>query len=251
MTNLNDGIPTFDEYKERKGKETRIKPGEIFFVTVANLEAPYIEDCNGEYSSEISTYRIPQTEDKRDFLICVKYLGNGLFEELVTNEVLQISFDSPSLYFGSNPNENLSKNDHCIERKLSDFPQQVPMYSYLNYEDYIYNREYKTPLSRFEYFQHLQNIISENEQHPICLSNCRVYYSSSSDNAKKHYLKHSKEEITEFLKEIKKISIIASKKVNEEIARSMESLKTIPEEDLNIAYLDNELYDFERKGRTK
>ena len=227
-----------------------IKEGQILFANIDCLRGLKIDRWESEYSDkkfDVITYgdypyiKSEYIQNERDKIyIVIKYLGNGIFEEMTTGEKIRAGV-----------------NTFIMERQDgSKYSLKIPNVGAvtleLNYEDYLT----EWPLSdshnyKYEFLQKLEKIKEENIEIPI-LINDDFHCLEVNDVSKKLYLRHSDDERVFIISEIKKKALIDNAKVNEKISASIERANTdVTGDELNMAYLDNQLYDFEHSGKAK
>ncbi len=186
----------------------------------------------------VQNYTNPYIKNDDDImLVALKYIGNSTFEEMSTGEKIRVGKKGIII----NNQNNGTASYHSI-------PDAEYTYLHLNYEDYILKNSGKEYLSKYEYIQKLQNIMKKNIEYPLILASS-YYCEEISEKSKQIYLLHTDEERKVVIRERKKLALLDSKEVNERIANSIEKLKTMISENVNMAYLENQLYDFEHKER--
>ena len=238
-------------------KIEKIKVGEVFFTNLSNLGAAEIwqdnesnkgmtvEKISHEYGENMGPY-VEKFEKEQDFLIVVKYLGNRIFEEMTTGEKLMcisnpLAFSVPS-----------SVDDQLAYRVLTDFdaPNIIPEDTILGYENYTVANLSKTTLSKIEYYQLLKNLMKLHATYPLSLHSGNSFF-DINEETKKLYLRNSDESRKEIIKEAKKLALMDAKKVNEKISTTLKDMQTLSKEELDMACLDNQLYDFKKRVRSK
>ncbi len=244
-----------EEIKNNDKNET-LEIGKIFFANIQALKGigilalyddsllecyaddPNTVDTITAGGNNVKNYTNPYIKNDDDImLVALKYIGNSTFEEMSTGEKIRVGEKGLFIY-----NQN-----NGITSYLS-IPGAEYTYLKLNYEDYIVKKTGKKHLSKYEYIQRLQNMMKKNVEYPLILSstyNCEEI----SEKSKQIYLLHTDEERKAVIRERKKLALLDSKEVNERIASSIEKLKTMISEDVNMAYLENQLYDFKHNGR--
>ena len=233
---------------ERKSKQMEI--GQIFFADIMALEGIGIFDLDADYAQQDTVdtitcggdnchnYVNPYIKNEDDImLVALKYIGNSLFEEMSTGEKIRVG-ERGITFIG----QDGTHSSYSI-------PGAEYTYVQLDYEDYIVENPNIEHISKYEYLQLLQNIMEKNIEYPLILA-AYYYCQEISEESKQIYLLHSDEERKNVIQELKKLALLDSKEANERIANSIEKLKTLTSEDVDMAYLDNQLYDFEHKGRT-
>lgn len=239
-----------EEIKNNDKNET-LEIGKIFFANIQALEGIEIRAEYANYAEQdtvdtitsggnnVRNYTNPYRKNADDImLVALKYIGNSIFEEMSTGEKIRvgprgITFDS---------------QNKDIRSSYLSIPDAEYTYLQLNYEDYIVENPGKEHFSKYEYIQRLQNMMKENIKYPLILSSI-CYCKEISEKSKQIYLLHTDEERKVVIRERKKLALLDSKEVNERIASSIEKSKTMISEDINMAYLENQLYDFKHKVR--
>lgn len=238
-----------EETKNNDKNET-MEIGKIFFaniqaikgVEISALYAAYAEqdtvDMITSGGNNVQNYTNPYIKNVDDImLVALKYIGNSTFEEMSTGEKIRVGNKGIII---NTPNNGTTS--------YLSIPGDEYTYLHLNYEDYIAKNSGKEHLSKYEYIQRLQNMMKKNIEYPLTL-NPLFYCEEISEKSKQIYLLHTDEERKVVIRERKKLALLDSKEVNERIASSIEKLKTMISEDVNMAYLENQLYDFEHNGR--
>lgn len=245
---------------DKKNKKfEKIKVGEVFFSNFSNLSAVetwkdnepskvgwQLERISYQYGENMGPY-VGMIEIKQDFLIAVKYLGNGIFEEMTTGEKL-INGRNPLAFSVSG-----SRTNQFEHRELPDFDVPKNIISediVLDYEDYTVANLNKTTLSKIEYYQLLENLMKLHATYPLYLQSGNGFF-DINEETKKLYLRNSDESRKEIIKEAKKLALMDAKKVNEKISTTLKNMQTLSKEELDMACLDNQLYDFKKRVRSK
>ena len=71
------------------------------------------------------------------------------------------------------------------------------------------------------------------------------------DISKAEYLKHSNEEKIALIKEMKAEALSSQEETIKDIETTIQKYSRITPETLDMAYLENEIYDFEKQGKTR
>lgn len=231
-------------------KNKTVEIGKIFFANIQALEGIEIRSLYAAYAEQdtvdmitsggdnVQNYTNPYIKNADDImLVALKYIGNSTFEEMSTGEKIRVG---KKVIIINNQNNGTTS--------YLSIPDAEYTYLHLNYEDYIVKNSGKEHLYKYEYIQRLQNMMKKNIEYPLILSS--LYYCEEiSEKSKQIYLLHTDEERKVVIRERKKLALLDSKEVNERIASSIEKLKTMISEDVNMAYLENQLYDFKHKVR--
>ena len=240
-----------------KPMDEEVKIGEIYFTDVMYLcgvclensftydEYDYDDFDTISWRKDLSVEKYCKSSTSTT-LLAIKYLGNGIFEEMTTGEKIMAS----CTYLGNTKLPDITLKNQVI----------------LNYKDYL-NFCYtnvdasvedssdlygnKENLGKFEYSLLLQSCIERIAECPLILSSDCSFFKIDDENAKKVYLLNSNEERKTIIEEVKKMSLSNSKEVIEKIASTIESMKTISSREIEIAYLDNQLFDFKNKTKQK
>ena len=237
--------------KDNLAEVQSINVGDVLFVRLCDINCFSLEKEGEETWLTYDYY--PQGEELKtpineNMLVAVKYLDNGIFEEMLTGE----KFISGGYYD--------QKNDVYVNGE--NVPEVENYYSPVEYE--VYEREmysdsdlatYKSYITNCEEFKN----ISKN--HPLL-----VIYDQSldsdidgfahlieiNDQSKEEYIKYSDEQRKEVIKNLKHIAEQhykeACARIDSEISKTKEQYFKEAEE---IAYLDKNLYDFEQKKPTR
>lgn len=235
---------------ENLEQKNQIEVGQIFFADIRNLAGAlvlktglYVKDgivdtITWGYGDNVQ--KVVDRYYRPNILLAVKYLGNGIFQEMTTGE--KIITSKKTLVFEE------TESSPIVEKKLSDIDSDSLVI--FNYEDYLIEHKGETVLSKIEYVQLLQNCMKRISETPLALS-CGFRFREIDDTSKKIYLAYSDEERKSIIAEVKKMALLDAEEVNTRIANVIEKMKTISSEEVDMAYLDNQLFDFERKERTR
>lgn len=238
-----------------------LKQGEIFFAPINALSSVGILDLEiDNFNSSIDydksiqvlsrcvdgeTYNyLEKLDNKLDMLIALKYLGNGIFEEMLTGEKIINVHDTVTF----------KTNDGFEVLHLSDYDVSSNKDLIVNYEDYVCVEQERV-LSKLEYSTLLQEFMQKSFDYPLSYvgNDCMNYY--VVENSKKRYLEYSDEDRKKVMTELKNKALLDTKNTNEKVVEAIEKMKDtdmiLNDDILNMAYLDNQLYDFENKGRSK
>ena len=167
------------------------------------------------------------------FFIDAKNLGNGIIQEMTTGEFFMLE----GTILKVEDKEIVDFADHY--RPFVD-----PNVAFLNYKD----------ISKL--FNELRSYKDVINKYPItyCGNNGGIYY--VNDSTKKAYLCNSNDERKQMILSLKKRVLDTISKLNDILDSSMAKTIDIIESQMNdynleVAYLENDLYDFEKKGRIK
>jgi len=251
MENLTNRIPTYEEYLDMQKKEQMIQPGDVLFTNINNISMIEIVELDSDQDENMKIETImtgggvgrPINEALDPMLIAIKYLGNGIFEEIVTKEKIY------TMYYGLYLKHSFHLGDPDDAKHFIDIKPKRSQFE-LDYEDYKKECELvgEKPCSKYEYYKILQEIMERNVDCPLMLSEWECY--SVNDTTKQQYLKYSNDERKAIIDKLKKNALQSAKTVNERITESMVKLENVTDEEVEMANLDNQLFDFER-GRTK
>ena len=206
-----------------------IKIGEVFFIDAQNLRTWGINSsCTYEVFGCCNS-----AFDIKQMLLAVKYLGNGIIQEMTTGEFFMLE----GTILKVEDKEIVDFADHY--RPFVD-----PNVAFLNYKD----------ISKL--FNELRSYKDVINKYPItyCGNNGGIYY--VNDSTKKAYLCNSNDERKQMILSLKKQALDTISKLNDILDSSMAKTIDIIESQMNdynleVAYLENDLYDFEKNGRIK
>lgn len=165
------------------------------------------------------------------FPIAVRYLGNGYFEEIITGERI-VSY-------------NRVASTQLVDGGYYGINNEIDAFEDLWYNDYqiAWNFDYNKCLENYNFFE---DLINNNIKCPLILEYFNVNL-KLDDKQVLDYQSRFVELRREFITELKKDASIKAITAKENFQTLMASMK----ENLDMAYLENQLFDFERKGRTK
>lgn len=213
--------------------EIIIKKDGIYFLESVAFSCFAIDSINNEYECIDYECGYVKNEDASNIMYVVKYLGNGVFEEMLTGKKIIGYGDSGVTY----------------EDKGSD---DVSKYCVLNYEDYIkFNSSFSDKeITIIDYIVDLKKIQKTIDRYPLTFCETDFLHEFTDEN-KKEYLKFNDEERVNQLISMYNIAQEESKKISSVIDEKIKKISVITPELLEEAYFDNQVYDFTRKGRTK
>ncbi len=245
----------------------KIKIGDIFFTKARAIdcwqtgmnncgcldEFLQVTDYYGFFHSSI----IDSLEDSGEldditepFLFAVKYLGNSVYEEMTTGEKMICSGgnvrheDDPK--FGNvivdNANIMVLYEEYVSETELEKNDDLDPDNFKITPE--MYEKHKNEYLNSVNYFKRLSS------EYPLTFENADMYY--VDDESKQEYLKNSNELRRKIIKRMKEIAINERQEIYKMLDEEVKKISpdTLTSEDLEMAYLENDLYDFE-KGKSK
>lgn len=202
--------------------------GQIFMIN-ANSICKWTKkmENNGYYYYE---YDVIDSEQS-DVYFVVKYIGNGYIQEMLTGETMLLGriFNYKC---EDKPNELVTANE-CTN-VLSRF------------EDYKNNLFGKSTFAEYIYKLELYKKLATKSP-LICDANMGYSMFKINDASKTVYLKYSNEKRITLIKKLKENALLSS----EEVVEDIDKYNSISNEILDMAYLENEIYDFEHKERTK
>lgn len=201
--------------------------GQIFMINANSICKWTKKMENGYYYYE---YDVIDSEQS-DVYFVVKYIGNGYIQEMLTGETMLLG-RIPNYKCEDKPNELVAANE-CTN-VLSRF------------EDYKGKSTFAEYIYKLELYKKLAT-----KSPLICDVNMGYSMFKINDASKTVYLKYSNEKRIALIKRLKGIALLSSEEVVEDIDKAMKSYNSISNEILDMAYLENEIYDFEHKERTK
>ena len=240
-----------DKFKSKfkvKGKEynltykDEIELGDIFCINLNDLAAwgaswddstiDMVHNKNRYYKEEDSFFADNPLCPNINMLAIVKYIGNGVIEEMLTHE--QIMLES-----GTDLSDEARKK--CAD---TDFSNNY--FVYRNWKTYEHIGENVSFSEWTNNLLSIKNLINEKllTKSPLCFANEQGFY-EIDDEAKRAYLEYSKEEIIAKITELKEKALILGERALEQID---EAYRYNSSQDMDVAYLDNEIYDFEHKS---
>ena len=249
----------YDRYIDRnKDKDYTLKDytlkvineGDVFFAPLEQIQSwqyYFTDDTGRKYDTDnkkrtniilgtIEPKNLEQNDNNRlkETLFAFKYLGNNMVEEMTSGQKM---FVNQNKYFL--PTKSV---DEPTRLELKDNPNSIYFYDKIP-EKYLQRARLS---NTFENFRRFESITRET---PLVFKGNRLLI--ANDSTKNEYLKTSNDDRKKI---IARIMAEASKNMNE-VNKMLNKYKDIsyhiPEEELNVAYLDNELYDFENRGKTK
>ena len=211
--------------------DNKLAIGQIFMINANSICKWTKKTKNGYYYNEYDVIDSKQS----DVYFVVKYIGNGYIQEMLTGETMLLR-GIHNFECEDKPNELVAVNE-CTN-VLSSF------------EDYKNNLFEKSTIAEYIYKLELYKKLATKSP-LICDANIGHSMFKINDASKTVYLKYSNEKRIALIKRLKGIALLSSEEVVEDIDKAMKSYNSISNEILDMAYLENEIYDFEHKERTK
>lgn len=208
--------------------------GDVVFMSIANLSKwNAIRSRDNTVAIDGMTQCDCLSDNNlEDFLIAVKYLGNGIFEEMTTHEKLI------SVGYG-NKLEDLEYED------ANDY---IPFTSDYHIDFETMNGGKEIPAAKIA--EILEKTKSNVENYPLSLftDDTPIYY--VTDDSKKVYLRHDDKERQKMILEAKKEALSCTKGTLEVISQAEKSILEVTPEVLDMADLENRLFDFQDTKKT-
>lgn len=274
-----------DFYEEEDSKQyeemQEVHINDVFFVRAIDFYKLGIHPM-GFFGTIPNDYNKEEANNKyNDFLFAVKYIGDGIFIEMSTGMKLALHSASASeIKIDGDPDEMFNFyfwedfDEYTYKKVIDSFERDRELTQKQYDEDgkRKSNFNFWDEITETEKEKLFNNYIIDCEKYkkiptvaPI-LGLFLQYKEDSgytqvikiNDYSKKKYLEHTDEErmdlLNEFIKESKNSFKEACDKIDEKVNELSEILSkrvdTPTSEDLNMAYLENELYDFQ-KGRSR
>lgn len=191
-------------------------------------------------------------DSKDNLLLAVKYIGNGVFEELVTGE--KISCAEHEVYFKEGYD---GTGKIVMEKEIKDCPYSA--WTPLTYEDFKYEGDFKTGIaSLYDYPTIVKADLDYAVTYPLSFDT-GIFI---NEDSKKQYLRHTDEERKEIISKMKEIAKEDADKLKMEVTEIIPTLEgkneiietTVNNEttiDTDLTSLNNQLHDFKTSQRTK
>lgn len=250
-----------------------IKVNDVIFVRAVDFRSLGIEPM-GDF---FGTTPVLETEEEvkkyNDFLFAIKYIGNGMFTEMTTGKELALC-DTSDLKIDGKYNESFN-HEFAIE-----FDEYENQDGFLDKDrrKKVYQEEDDDPnyffnlLTETEKEVFFNKYIADSEKYKNISTSSPLLgllildvnmdgYTEAikiNDESKKKYLEHTDEERKALLEVFRKRAEDSYKEACDKIDEKVNELSEIlskrvdtpTSEDLDMAYLENELYDFQ-KGRSR
>ena len=188
------------------------------------------KDDYEEYCIMYGTQSCGNFSSEEPMLIAVKYIGNGVFEEMLTREKLLA--EGYDIQYEDNPR----------------FTGQSIAIGYVNakegrmLEEEVYKNIYKIEIAKE---------VSKN--YSMVLYDGEGFY-EVNEESKNGYLKFSDDQKRMVFRKLKEEALEKAKKFVQDLDESLKGIdlsKVQDKQSLDIAYLDNQLFDFENKERRR
>ena len=216
-----------------------VKIGDIFFVNSKDLSSYVFYESEAEAYGYIGQ-GVEINKLNSSLKLAIKYIGDGVFEEMVTHQKILSPCDVliyPEKYkpFKNTvmPREDLKgPRTHFYDNKRQSFIREI---------------DYKISNDINDFLKNTEELKQLMVKYPITLSNSTVMY-LPSDEEKKKYLQSTDDErrdaIMNKLELAKKDVADAIKVIDHQISLASDLTK----EKLDMAYLENQLYDFQKEN---
>ena len=170
---------------------------------------------------------------KQKPMIAVKYLGNGLFKEMVTGtKIGSLNLKVETQKYGS--------EEHLEDCKFDEFGKIVSYEKYLKSD----GRQNDTEELRNRFIEHLEKLINKISESPLFFNfGTILVYDIDNEKNEFDYLSHE-DEITKFFKKAEKIALKEAKKTINLLQKEIELTRTVSNKRLRLAHLENRLRDF-------
>ena len=227
-----DSDEIFDRIEEKKEDAKPIKVGDLFITPAVDLLMYDKNDDNslvGFKEIKLDNGRINDVY----IPIIIKYLGNGVFEEMVTHEKLGAAFDKGTL--------------DGKDIVLDDYTELFDRVAGIKYDKYLeYNQKNNPNASKGDFYNYIDNLSRRIEEYPIGVDTFNLV--SVSDDLKEAYSRISAKEREYYIQDVKEVAVRSAKRVTKAISNNLLEEKN---NSLDMAYLENQIYDFEHKGKSK
>ncbi len=237
--------PELDRETMIMSKPEKIKVGQTFMI-----ESRYLHKWGKEKDDLFDTgldefdYVEMNNHNKSILYIC-KYIGDGIMMEMTTRQNILMA----SVYnFEDDKKEDRIKTPTWVSSGLNPYKIDDLEKRREIEEEYGYNRDRS-------YLQRLEEYKEMIQKTPL------VYHSAEGDylyviddNSKREYIQTSEEERTSQFERIREEAVQAYENTMEELNKEIKEVKEIenvPQEVIDMAYLENEIYDFENQQKTR
>lgn len=212
----------------------KISIGQTFMISSkgilkwAKIEHTYGEAC----IFNTYEYNYIKQKDEDDILFVVKYIGNGYVQEMLTGETMLLA----------RIDERLLEDD-SDELKTADSECICTPTKYEDLENYGFDS-----LSMPEYIAQLEEYKLLTTKSPLICSVVEGELMFKIDEeSKTEYLKHSNEERISLMNKYKEEALRSLEETIKDLDSTIQTYSRITSKTLDMAYLENEIYDFEKK----
>lgn len=196
--------------------DKKISEGGIYFINIYSIQS--IGNMDNDYDDKNATLSFVTGEK-----IVMSDWNNGDVEFV---EGYERNYDAYAEFSGELPHMDLDTN---------------------------YDMLYKPEASKYGYAGYMRNFMQELKKYPLGMELDCIF--PITEDSKEIYLHHTDEERKKVMQEIKANALLdfeeTNKFVSEVIEEMLTEMENVTEEDYAMADLENKLYDFEHKGRTK
>lgn len=207
-------------------QKKNIKIGDVFFIRASDL-------CSWIYADEVPVFSSSgKSLDEDDMLIVVKYLGNGVIEEMITHEKILISdFLISDVNFEDD--SELVRNVYADYFKEHEKVSETDIKKYLNTLESLKQTAFKYPIIFRVVDAQIYDVTDDRRI---------ADYLLVSDNVRKQKMFSLKKIALERSKEFIKVidSFIINFDYNDELTG---------DEMLDEAYLENKIFEFKRETK--
>jgi hypothetical protein len=236
--------PELDRETMDISKPAKLKVGQTFMIESRYLYKWGKHDDLFDKGLDAFDYVEMDDYNKSILYIC-KYIGDGIMMEMTTRQnILMASFYN----FEDDKKEDRIKTPTWVSSginpyKIDDLKKRKEIE-----EEFRYNRD-RTYLQRLEEYKEMI------QKTPL------VYHSAEGDylyviddNSKREYIQTSEEERANQFDKLREEAVQAYENTMEELDKEIKEVKEIgnvPQEAIDMAYLENEIYDFENQSKTR
>ena len=212
-----------------------IKKGDIFFASMKGISTWGIELNNsGAYGPDFMAADYVNQGFNQEcpyILLAVKYIGNGVIEEMVTGEKMLLMLSSQYYDCKDVENKNCAAKYFCP----------------LTYDTFVSENYGIGILNHCKILAEYKKISNE---YPLTYLDEDENFYSINEITKYRYIEHSDEERRMLISTLKAKALEEIKDIHKTIDSEIQKSLTLTQENMDVAYLENQLYDFERKGKT-
>ena len=179
-------------------------------------------------------------DEYSDILFIFKYIGNGYVQEMVTGEIMFLTRIGNQLVEDDLDVSKLDVYDYIYyPARFEEYDEYADELGQKNIMMYIYRlKKYRKLIAESPCL--ICSLLDGDEMIEI------------DDDSKKKYLEHSSEERITLMKKFKEEALKSAEETIKDIdAELKKNSNNMTSEMLDMAYLENDIYNFKNQGRTK
>lgn len=174
--------------------------------------------------------------DHSDIYFIVKYIGDGYVQEMTTGETMLLTRLENNDILADNSEKLITADSSGIFT-----PSQFEVYKKVGYS---------VPIPDYVYYLELYKKLTTKST-LICNVDEGESMFKIDDISKEIYLKHSNEERIALMKKMKEVAVKSLEETIKDLDKTIQLYSSISPETIDMAYLENDIYNFENQGKKR